>query len=223
MLLYFSYWIKRITCMWCLSHTNIINRSGVLSPDWSQFTVTPGEVVIWQTQVLHTLWIGIYDVVWRRGDRCSFWFLWFMTMFSCSFQSVLEQPHMECAAEMVLPLVTNPGHVCITDEGLYFQPLNGYPVSRGQLIQSHPQRVNVESLHWHASCCTTQHNTTVDSSSLLFVINFYLMIDSCLLAFLIWFLNVGTGDSNPTPQSPEDLQTEAWAEAAGESISRVVC
>lgn len=36
---------------------------------------------------------------------------------------------MECAAEMVLPLVSNPGHVCITDQSLYFQPLNGYPVS----------------------------------------------------------------------------------------------
>ena len=50
-------------------------------------------------------------------------------MFSSSFQSVSESPHMECAAEMVLPLVSNPGHICITDEGLYFQPLNGYPVS----------------------------------------------------------------------------------------------
>ncbi|CAL8311790.1 unnamed protein product [Merluccius merluccius] len=44
-----------------------------------------------------------------------------------SFQSVTERPHMECEAEMVMPLVSNPGHVCITDEGLYFQPLNGYP------------------------------------------------------------------------------------------------
>ncbi|XP_075870966.1 protein FAN isoform X3 [Nelusetta ayraudi] len=43
------------------------------------------------------------------------------------FQSVAEKPHMECAAEMVLPLVSNPGHVCITDQSLYFQPLNGYP------------------------------------------------------------------------------------------------
>lgn len=46
-----------------------------------------------------------------------------------SFQSVSEQPHMECKAEMVTPLVTNPGHVCITDHNLYFQPLNGYPDS----------------------------------------------------------------------------------------------
>uniref|UniRef100_K7FV55 Neutral sphingomyelinase activation associated factor n=2 Tax=Pelodiscus sinensis TaxID=13735 RepID=K7FV55_PELSI len=43
------------------------------------------------------------------------------------FQSVSETLHMECEAEMVTPLVTNPGHVCITDENLYFQPLNGYP------------------------------------------------------------------------------------------------
>ncbi|XP_036452329.1 protein FAN isoform X2 [Colossoma macropomum] len=44
-----------------------------------------------------------------------------------SFQSVTERPHMECEAEMVSPLVTNPGHVCITDHNLYFQPLNSYP------------------------------------------------------------------------------------------------
>ncbi|KAI7814560.1 protein FAN isoform X1 [Triplophysa rosa] len=46
-----------------------------------------------------------------------------------SFQQVFEQPHMECVAEMVSPLVTNAGHVCITDHNLYFQPLNGYPDS----------------------------------------------------------------------------------------------
>uniref|UniRef100_A0A671UJY5 Neutral sphingomyelinase activation associated factor n=1 Tax=Sparus aurata TaxID=8175 RepID=A0A671UJY5_SPAAU len=44
-----------------------------------------------------------------------------------NFQSVAEKPHMECASEMVMPLVSNPGHICITDENLYFQPLNGYP------------------------------------------------------------------------------------------------
>ncbi|XP_064123785.1 protein FAN isoform X5 [Loxodonta africana] len=43
------------------------------------------------------------------------------------FQSVSEKLHMECKAEMVTPLVTNPGHVCITDTNLYFQPLNGHP------------------------------------------------------------------------------------------------
>ncbi|KAM6971756.1 protein FAN isoform 2-T2 [Tautogolabrus adspersus] len=43
------------------------------------------------------------------------------------FQSVAEKPHMECAVERVTPLVSNPGHVCITDQNLYFQPLNGYP------------------------------------------------------------------------------------------------
>ncbi|XP_048363243.1 protein FAN isoform X1 [Sphaerodactylus townsendi] len=43
------------------------------------------------------------------------------------FQNVSETLHMECKAEMVTPLVTNPGHVCITDSNLYFQPLNGYP------------------------------------------------------------------------------------------------
>ncbi|CAH2285272.1 FAN isoform X1 [Pelobates cultripes] len=44
-----------------------------------------------------------------------------------SFQSVSETSNMECEAEMVTPLVSNPGHVCITDKCLYFQPLNGYP------------------------------------------------------------------------------------------------
>ncbi|RXM32416.1 Protein FAN [Acipenser ruthenus] len=44
-----------------------------------------------------------------------------------SFQCVSEKPHMECEAEMVTPLVTNPGHVCITNQNLYFQPLSGYP------------------------------------------------------------------------------------------------
>lgn len=47
----------------------------------------------------------------------------------CSFQHVTEIPHMECVAEMVSPLVTNAGHVCITDCNLYFQPMNSYPVS----------------------------------------------------------------------------------------------
>lgn len=43
---------------------------------------------------------------------------------------------MECAVEMVMPLVSNPGHVCITDESLYFQPLNGYPVSRHSRVDT---------------------------------------------------------------------------------------
>lgn len=55
-----------------------------------------------------------------------------------SFQSVAEKPHMECEAEMVTPLVTNPGHVCITDDNLYFQPLNGYPE---QVVQIKLHRV----------------------------------------------------------------------------------
>uniref|UniRef100_A0A3P8VSU4 Neutral sphingomyelinase activation associated factor n=1 Tax=Cynoglossus semilaevis TaxID=244447 RepID=A0A3P8VSU4_CYNSE len=42
-------------------------------------------------------------------------------------QNVAEKPHMECEVEMVTPLVSNPGHICVTDENLYFQPLNGYP------------------------------------------------------------------------------------------------
>uniref|UniRef100_A0A8C5FPW8 BEACH domain-containing protein n=1 Tax=Gadus morhua TaxID=8049 RepID=A0A8C5FPW8_GADMO len=59
--------------------------------------------------------------------------------FFSSFQSVSEGPHMECTAEMVLPLVSNPGHVCITDEGLYFQPLNGYPVSPPRIGHTVPR------------------------------------------------------------------------------------
>nr|AAH93142.1 Zgc:111982 [Danio rerio]AAI64511.1 Zgc:111982 protein [Danio rerio] len=50
-----------------------------------------------------------------------------------SFQNVTELPHMECEAEMVSPLVTNAGHVCITDCNLYFQPLNSYPDSVVQI------------------------------------------------------------------------------------------
>uniref|UniRef100_A0A673L0D4 Protein FAN-like n=1 Tax=Sinocyclocheilus rhinocerous TaxID=307959 RepID=A0A673L0D4_9TELE len=50
-----------------------------------------------------------------------------------SFQHVTEIPHMECVAEMVSPLVTNAGHVCITDCNLYFQPMNSYPDSVVQI------------------------------------------------------------------------------------------
>uniref|UniRef100_A0A8C1LXX7 Neutral sphingomyelinase (N-SMase) activation associated factor n=1 Tax=Cyprinus carpio TaxID=7962 RepID=A0A8C1LXX7_CYPCA len=50
-----------------------------------------------------------------------------------SFQHVTENPHMECVAEMVSPLVTNAGHVCITDCNLYFQPMNSYPDSVVQI------------------------------------------------------------------------------------------
>uniref|UniRef100_A0A8C1QVI1 Neutral sphingomyelinase (N-SMase) activation associated factor n=1 Tax=Cyprinus carpio TaxID=7962 RepID=A0A8C1QVI1_CYPCA len=49
------------------------------------------------------------------------------------FQHVTENPHMECVAEMVSPLVTNAGHVCITDCNLYFQPMNSYPDSVVQI------------------------------------------------------------------------------------------
>ncbi|KAM4028880.1 protein FAN [Anomaloglossus baeobatrachus] len=51
-----------------------------------------------------------------------------------SFQSVCEKWIMECEAEMITPLVSNPGHVCITEKYLYFQPLNGYPVRNHLLI-----------------------------------------------------------------------------------------
>ena len=61
-------------------------------------------------------------------------FLAFADKYILRFQSVSEKLHMECKAEMVTPLVTNPGHVCITDTTLYFQPLNGYPVRRLQAV-----------------------------------------------------------------------------------------
>uniref|UniRef100_A0A8D1FDK1 Protein FAN n=1 Tax=Sus scrofa TaxID=9823 RepID=A0A8D1FDK1_PIG len=57
------------------------------------------------------------------------------------FQSVSEKLHMECKAEMVTPLVTNPGHVCITDTTLYFQPLNGYPKPVVQITLQDVRRV----------------------------------------------------------------------------------
>ncbi|XP_038622549.1 protein FAN isoform X1 [Tachyglossus aculeatus] len=57
------------------------------------------------------------------------------------FQSVSETLHMECKAEMVTPLVTNPGHVCITDTNLYFQPLNGYPKPVVQITLQDVRRI----------------------------------------------------------------------------------
>uniref|UniRef100_UPI00358EA155 protein FAN isoform X2 n=1 Tax=Myxine glutinosa TaxID=7769 RepID=UPI00358EA155 len=39
------------------------------------------------------------------------------------------EDRMQCSAEMVLPLVTNPGHVCVTFHYLFFQPLSGFPES----------------------------------------------------------------------------------------------
>ncbi|KAM9827744.1 protein FAN [Neosynchiropus ocellatus] len=57
------------------------------------------------------------------------------------FQSVAEKPHMECAVEMVSPLVSNPGHVCVTNENLYFQPLSGYPDKVIQIKLSRVRRI----------------------------------------------------------------------------------
>ncbi|XP_066480107.1 protein FAN isoform X3 [Tiliqua scincoides] len=57
------------------------------------------------------------------------------------FQNVSETLHMECKAEMVTPLVTNPGHVCITDANLYFQPLNGYPKPVVQVMLHSVRRI----------------------------------------------------------------------------------
>ncbi|XP_040597407.1 protein FAN isoform X1 [Mesocricetus auratus] len=57
------------------------------------------------------------------------------------FQSVSEKLHMECKAEMVTPLVTNPGHVCITDTNLYFQPLNGHPKPVVQITLQDVRRI----------------------------------------------------------------------------------
>ncbi|KAF7246179.1 Protein FAN [Varanus komodoensis] len=55
--------------------------------------------------------------------------------------NVSEILHMECKAEMVTPLVTNPGHVCITDTNLYFQPLNGYPKPVVQVMLHSVKRI----------------------------------------------------------------------------------
>nr|XP_034980664.1 protein FAN isoform X2 [Zootoca vivipara] len=57
------------------------------------------------------------------------------------FQNVSEMLHMECKAEMVTPLVTNPGLVCITDANLYFQPLNGYPKPVVQVMLHSVRRI----------------------------------------------------------------------------------
>ncbi|XP_065607973.1 protein FAN isoform X1 [Cyrtonyx montezumae] len=57
------------------------------------------------------------------------------------FQSISETLRMECKAEMVTPLVTNPGHVCVTDANLYFQPLNGYPKPVVQITLQNVRRI----------------------------------------------------------------------------------
>ncbi|XP_063499360.1 protein FAN isoform X3 [Symphalangus syndactylus] len=57
------------------------------------------------------------------------------------FQNISEKLHVECKAEMVTPLVTNPGHVCITDTNLYFQPLNGYPKPVVQITLQDVRRI----------------------------------------------------------------------------------
>uniref|UniRef100_A0A2K6LBR4 Neutral sphingomyelinase activation associated factor n=1 Tax=Rhinopithecus bieti TaxID=61621 RepID=A0A2K6LBR4_RHIBE len=57
------------------------------------------------------------------------------------FQNISEKLHMECKAEMVTPLVTNPGPVCITDTNLYFQPLNGYPKPVVQITLQDVRRI----------------------------------------------------------------------------------
>uniref|UniRef100_A0A8B9ZIK9 Neutral sphingomyelinase activation associated factor n=1 Tax=Anas platyrhynchos TaxID=8839 RepID=A0A8B9ZIK9_ANAPL len=57
------------------------------------------------------------------------------------FQSISETLNMECKAEMVTPLVTNPGHVCVTDANLYFQPLNGYPKPVVQITLQNVRRI----------------------------------------------------------------------------------
>ncbi|MEQ2283404.1 hypothetical protein AMECASPLE_010856 [Ameca splendens] len=57
------------------------------------------------------------------------------------FQGVAEKSHMECPVEMVMPLVSNPGHVCITNENLYFQPLNGHPLHVIQIKLNEVRRI----------------------------------------------------------------------------------
>uniref|UniRef100_A0A8C0V078 Neutral sphingomyelinase activation associated factor n=1 Tax=Cyanistes caeruleus TaxID=156563 RepID=A0A8C0V078_CYACU len=64
-----------------------------------------------------------------------------LLFFTCRFQSISETLHMECKAEMVTPLVTNPGHVCVTDANLYFQPLNGYPKPVVQITLQNVRRI----------------------------------------------------------------------------------
>uniref|UniRef100_A0A669CHP7 Neutral sphingomyelinase activation associated factor n=1 Tax=Oreochromis niloticus TaxID=8128 RepID=A0A669CHP7_ORENI len=48
---------------------------------------------------------------------------------------------VNCAVEMVMPLVCNPGHVCVTDKNLYFQPLNGYPENVIQIELHNVRRI----------------------------------------------------------------------------------
>ncbi|EPY80289.1 protein FAN-like protein [Camelus ferus] len=68
------------------------------------------------------------------------------------FQSVSETLHMECKAEMVTPLVTNPGHVCVTDTTLYFQPLNGYPITLQDVRRIYKRRHGLMPLGLEVFC-----------------------------------------------------------------------
>lgn len=96
--------------------------TGRLRPSRSKPTCSPG----WPGRLLTKT--GTWVCCGSSAQVCCWMFVLDERMDVCSFQSVCERPRVECAAEMVLPLVCNPGHLCITDQSLYFQPLNGYPV-----------------------------------------------------------------------------------------------
>ncbi|XP_020512624.1 protein FAN isoform X2 [Labrus bergylta] len=93
-------------------------RSAVRPRTWSKPYCSSTERPVWTNWETRPPW-WIAANLQSRLARSSF-------DKNC-FQSVAEKPHMECAVERVTPLVSNPGHICITDQNLYFQPLNGYP------------------------------------------------------------------------------------------------
>ncbi|KAJ7396808.1 neutral sphingomyelinase activation associated factor [Pitangus sulphuratus] len=102
------------------------------------------------------------------------------------FQSISETLHMECKAEMVTPLVTNPGHVCVTDANLYFQPLNGYP------------RIILQSIQLKVICCNGSEDIY--------------QITSTFFISTIWLIEAATISPNLTkPETFRDLSKPVGA------------
>uniref|UniRef100_A0A8C4J7X4 Neutral sphingomyelinase activation associated factor n=1 Tax=Dromaius novaehollandiae TaxID=8790 RepID=A0A8C4J7X4_DRONO len=107
-----------------------------LSPRMLNPLVSVDFRVVWEISVLYRA--SCLD---KLGDQAAMVKVNLFPFFTCRFQSISETLHMECKAEMVTPLVTNPGHVCVTDANLYFQPLNGYPKPVVQITLQNVRRI----------------------------------------------------------------------------------
>uniref|UniRef100_A0A669BSN8 Neutral sphingomyelinase activation associated factor n=1 Tax=Oreochromis niloticus TaxID=8128 RepID=A0A669BSN8_ORENI len=71
----------------------------------------------------------------KLGDQTA------MVSRSLHSRAARQDCDVNCAVEMVMPLVCNPGHVCVTDKNLYFQPLNGYPENVIQIELHNVRRI----------------------------------------------------------------------------------